>query len=121
MMEVLKIELPKGWKQLKEGIIVCTKKADWYDEDMWWAESAEWVLDVGTYHGVEKYVCVAVRQRLYREHSDFKETWAEGHGIDPDEMCPDWQNPDELAEFKTAPQVVAWVYGWLERLSAKSA
>lgn len=120
-MEVLKVNLPEGWKQLKEGIVICTKKADWYDEDMWWAESSEWMLDVGTYHGVEKYVCLALRQQPYREHPDFNETWAKEHGRDPDEVCPDWQNPDERVEFDAAHEVVAWVYGWLEKMSAKSA
>ena len=120
--EIIKINLPEGWKRFKEGIIVCTEKGDWCDQDMWWAESDGWWIDVGTYDSDrKKYVCLAMRKKPYREHADFNEAWAKEHERDADEVCPDWRDPDERVELDTASEVVAWIYSWFEKLSAKSA
>lgn len=121
--EILKIDLPEGWKQLKEGIVVCVDDADWCDQDMWWTTGPDgWWLDVGTYsHEHKKYVCLALRQKPFREHVDFSDEWAKQHEEDPGEIFPDWQDPDERVELETADEVVAWIYAWFEKLRTESA
>lgn len=94
--DVIPVKLPEGWKGYNEGIVICAKKADWYDEDMWQASGRGWVLDVGTLHGNPVYVCVAVREPVSAE---------------------DWQNPDERVEFKTAQEAAAWIQAWFKKLA----
>jgi hypothetical protein len=117
--EVILIDVPDGWTAHKEGIVICREDWHWCDQDMWWAQGPDgWWLDVGTYSPEhKKYVCLLLRQKPFCEHVHFDESDERG----ADEVFPDWQNPDERVELDTADEVVAWICGWFEKLSAKSA
>ncbi len=120
--EIVKINVPEGWKQLKEGIVVCTEESDWWDEDMWWAENDRWVIDVGTRGGDRIYYCVLVPKKPVREHEHYDEQWCREHlSLEPDDVIPEWENERELTELETADEVVAWIYAWFEKISAEDA